>query len=174
MWSRITSRLMDAIANSVSRLTGRDEFETKIEQWKSDIFALPADEAQRRAEALLKDPEKFTCIQAPADREDVLLSLPPLLRHLFETYESIEGRSAETELRRKQIEWSQLAREYLKVGIDTAHTELAVKPPDETLFVFSDEFPAGDRLVETYPSIYHYLLFIDRLTSGIEGANSVE
>jgi len=149
------------LARWVSSGEDRESIEA-TKELERKVFAVPLEEAKREVAGYLADPEKF--IVEPAQTDLVLPSsvdaLPALITEFFGTYDSVEETEGFVRLSRGEIERSQLDGQLIKIGIAAAHAEVVVKAGAEDVYVTDGlESKTGDGSIETYPTIYHLLLF---------------
>lgn len=137
------------------------EVNQAYDDWENELMPLPVAEARRRATTLLANPERFRCVEAPLTDEDrcKLTSLAPLLRGFLERYSLVEAVENCQYLSR---ELNEAGGPFLALGYDQGLTQLLIKPGDEAIFMSGEttEGPEPDRLCE---SIYHCLLYLDRM-----------
>lgn len=165
--------MFESIRRAMQKLTERwatgGEFGQRMEQLRGEIRALPLEEARSAAEAALSDPTKFQRAEKHPPSSTDISELALELRSFFERYARVASRGAcIAELDRQQIRASQILDGYITIGIHVEHTELAVKPGDETIWVLADDVPSEEAVEDDFPSIYHYLLFVDRFTSAVD------
>jgi len=51
---------------------------------------------------------------------------------------------------------------YLRVGQDSEHAHLAVRPGDEVLYVVADDEPPERAPSQSFPTLYHWVLWLHR------------
>jgi hypothetical protein len=161
MWSRLTAWW--------SKLWEDDEqfhvLECRLElALANEINPLPVSGAGRRAEALLADPAKFQCIVASEGSDPRLEPVAPGLQHFFTQYEGVEDQVYGSRVGRGEVSVSQMDSHMLRIGLSTAQGELVVRPGEETIYELAYGEP-GTPPVRTFTSIYHYLLYVDRMSS---------
>jgi hypothetical protein len=133
-----------------------------ISELENEINPLPIDEAVRRTEALLRDRSKVECWEEPpTEAERVRLApLAPGLRAFFERYSGVESVRGGTQIVRMMIEPSESGPPNIRIGLDDDHSDIGVKPGEETIYAFG----------ATFPSIYHFLLYNDREEAFIQSS----
>jgi hypothetical protein len=145
------------------------EFLQKIEQLKGEIRELSLEEAKAAAEAALSNPARFDRVEAHTPSSANMSELAPELRSFFERYARVASQGAFiAELDSQQIRPSAILSGYIAIGIHVEHTELAIKPGEEGIWVLADDVPSEEALEDFFPSVYHYLLFVDRFTIATE------
>jgi hypothetical protein len=144
-------------------LTEQVERETNeaFDDWEDNLMPLPVEEARRRATALLGNPDRFRCEEAPLTDEDrrKLASLAPLLREFLERYSRVRAVEDCQQVSRELKVWD---GQFLALGGDVGFAQLLVKPGDEAIYEVAEwtEGPEPDHVCD---SIYHYLLYVDRM-----------
>jgi len=144
-----------------------EQFEREVNQayddWDNELASLPVEEARRRAAALLANPDRFRCEEAPLTDEDrrKLAPLPPLLREFLERYSMVEA-VEDTQYLSRELKGTNSP--FLVLGSDPGFTQLLIKPGDEAIYEWGEatEGPEPDRLCD---SIYHCLLYFDRMNA---------
>ena len=48
------------------------------------------------------------------------------------------------------------------LGQDSEHTHLVAKPNEDTLYIVADDVPKAKQIEDQFPSIYHYIVFMNR------------
>jgi len=157
-----------AFHNIVQSRTAASEFTQKIDQLQSGIRALPLEQARSAAEAALADSTRFH-VEASLPDGTELSELAPDLRAFFERYARVASLGAFiSELGHHTIRPSCVLNGYIAIGTHVEHTELAARPGDETIWVLAEDVPPEDAVEESFPSIYHYLLFVDQFTRAVD------
>jgi hypothetical protein len=132
-----------------------------------EVRQIPLDEAVKQAELLLSDPARFQCSESPLARDGAAASgLPRTARTFFERYDRVASLFSGTELARDEIGPSTVAPGFTRVGNETEHTEVAVKTGEDTVYILADDVPTEIVIESTYPTLYHYIIAIDRLWVG--------
>lgn len=119
--------------------------------------ALSQTEAEVRALNLLSDPRLYRIVENPI-RGDSLASLGPGLQKFFSRFETVREIKGETSLDRNQIGTSNLCEGFLRIGTDMEHTEIVVRPNEDTIYVIDGTEPEEVPLEEGFPTIYHYIV----------------
>src|SRR4051812_32069755 len=137
------------------------DLDQAYEDWENRLMPLPVEEARRRAEALLDNPGRFRYEETPPTDEDrrKLASLAPFLREFLERYSLVKAVEDNQYLSR-DLEGA--GGPFLALGHDLGFDQLLVKPREEAIYHCGEgrKGPEPDRLCD---SIYHYLLYVDRM-----------
>jgi hypothetical protein len=168
MWERLGDILLAPLVRLMDRWTRpeRERIEREIEEVKNQVFALPVEEARRLALTILADPDKSSCEEAMSAEDWRLEPLAPLIRELFARYQNFDVPAGD--FSRDLIKACEAAPGLITIGSDAfGHDEIAVKPGEETIYEVSLEQAPEENLRNlgeaSYPTIYHYILFHDRL-----------
>lgn len=150
------------IAAAISDHRHRDEmrrdgkaFEKMVEAVKS----IPPAEAKARAEAMFSQPSGFSR-SAPSDKTPIP-NLSPGLQEFFALHGEVTAEMGEVVISRQDIQPYEHDRSFIRLGQDGEHTHLAAKPGEDAVYVLADDVPKGKQVEDEFPSIYHYLLFVD-------------
>ena len=148
-------------------MTAEDEsFTARYHRQYQEIVALPYEEAQRRAELLLIDPQRFLCLPAPPPLDDSLAHLASGLQSLFSRFEGIQVVDRESRLSRDSIapfgwDWKEgpwRKHQFWQIGTAHEHAVILVKPHLEGVYD-TDGLDTDEEMKEPdFPSVYHWLL----------------
>ena len=151
------------IVAAISDYRNRDErkqdgeaFERMVEAVKS----IPLADAKDRADALFSQSTGFSR-SAPTDTTPIP-SLSPGLQEFFALYGEITAEGGEVVISRQDIQPYEHDRAFIWLGRDGVHTQLTAKPGEDAVYVLADDVPKAQQVEDHFPSIYHYLLFVDR------------
>lgn len=150
------------IADAISDHRHRDEMQRDAEAFGKMVEAvksIPLDEAKDRAEALFGQPCGFSR-SAPTDKTPIP-SLSPGLQEFFASHGEITAEGGEVAIGRQDIQPYGHDKSFIRLGQDGEHTHLAAKPGNDAVYVLADDVPKGKQVEDEFPSIYHYLLFVD-------------
>ena len=129
----------------------------EVERQLAAARTLSQTEAEVRALNLLSDPKLYRIVEKPI-RGDSLASLGPGLQKFFSRFETVREIKGETSLDRNQIGTSNLSEGFLRIGTDMEHTEIVVRPNEDTIYVIDGTEPEEVPLEEGFPTIYHYIV----------------
>ena len=132
------------------------------EELEHEINPLPVGEEKRRCEALLADPAKFGCDEAPPGVESWLEPLALLLREFFNRYAWVEDSKGGCRFVRAEIGESSDDSECYAIGRNAHQDDLWVRSGEEVVY---ELFPGEEEPIGRYTTIYHYLLYSDRENS---------
>ncbi|MBI3947264.1 MAG: hypothetical protein HY321_15165 [Armatimonadetes bacterium] len=138
---------------------------------ESRVLGLTPEEARRQAEALLADPSRFECeLGSPGpEARSLIAPLGPGLRSFLETRVRIRSAGAAVAVGSAFVRRSRALPEFVTIGCPgPEHTELAARPGEETVYVLVDDVPPDDRQEETFPTIYHCILYEEGLREALE------
>lgn len=120
------------------------------------VLSLSLDEARRRADGLLRDPETFELTPLAADLPDWLIGTS---RDAFLTYGNMRGRKTEMAFSTDVMEDSlALPGHFLCIGADWEFTEIAVRPGLDRVFSIYVCETLEQALKNEYPSLFHYIV----------------
>jgi hypothetical protein len=150
------------LVKRVSSGEDREAIEARNDALERQVFAVPLEDAKKEVAACLADPKKF--IVEPAQTGLVLPpsvdALPPLVSEFFAAYDSVEETETFVWLSRGNIARSEIDGQLIRIGLAADHAEVVVKAGAEDVYVTDGtEAETGDGSIETYPTIYHFLLF---------------
>ena len=126
------------------------------------IEGLSADEAVNRVESLLADPEKYSVTRAVRTSAQVageIGALGALTRRFFGTYQTVVGRYSDVSIVRDEVARSPLGGDLTTLGHTTADSEIVARPDDDRVFVVDGTESEEQFFQDSYPSIYHYILW---------------
>lgn len=142
-----------------------------LDEVRDSVAHLTADAAQELALTLLRNREAYECTQAECDPPR-LPELPSKLTELLRTYRTIGAVSSSAVLGHEHVGASGVLEGFLRCGWDTAHTEIAFRPGEDTVYVLADDVPASDCKENELPSIFHYLIYKDRVQAGLRSRHA--
>ena len=139
------------------------------EKWKSEyvqaqqvVLKLSLEEAAKRSEYLMADPQRFVVEKARPDVVPRRTELAPELVALFSKYESIRTASGEFQVAWNLIGDSDFRPGFLRIGADYDHTEVAVKPGVETIYEIDGSGSSVEAETVSFPSIFHLIIVRSR------------
>ena len=143
------------------RACGRDaeRFAHALAAYEQELAALSGPDARVAAESVLAKPRFIRVVRwsaPPTPRRE----LAPALRAFFGSVQRVEG--GEQELDAAEIERLEWAPGYLRLGTDSEHTHLAIRPGDEAIYVLADDVPSADRVESVFATVYHWVLWLER------------
>jgi hypothetical protein len=149
------------LARWVSSGEDRESIESR-RALERQVFDVPLEDAKKEVAGYLADPAKFMI--EPAQTGLVLPptvdALPPLVSEFFAAYDSVEETEGFVWLSRRNIARSEIDGQLIRIGLDAERAEIVVKPGAEDVYVTDGtEARTGDGSIESYPTIYHFLLF---------------
>jgi hypothetical protein len=144
---------------------------TQFDPLRKAVFALPLEEAKRRALEIMSDPKRFQSEPAAADevsrRTIELDRLAPEVRHVLSRFSKAQPVNADLSIGLKHLSQALSDGELVRVGKDT-EAEVAVRPGREQVLIMAPDTTSPDD-ADSYPSVYHYVLFNDALLSNEVG-----
>ena len=160
-------------------MAAQDEaFTAQYRRQYREIIALPYEEARRRAELLLADPQRLLCVPAHAPLDAGVVPLASGLQSLFSRFESIQVIDSESLLSRELIapfgwDWKEgpwRRHQFWQIGAAHEHAVILVRPHLEGVYD-TDGMDEGEDMEEPdFPSAYHWLLMAaSRVTSFTPG-----
>lgn len=121
------------------------------------------DEAKTQALAILSDSSKFRCVEEPIAHDDGLLEMLGVeLSVFFKKYREVRMIYGDMVLDRDGIGPSEIDQQFLSIGRDTEHAELAVRKGSDVVLEIDESSRDGTPLAE-YQSVYHLILERDHL-----------
>lgn len=126
-------------------------------QAKREVFALSHEEAAKRAEQLMADPQKFVVENARSNAMPLRKELPAELVAFLAKYESVRTVDGEFNVAWKLIGKSDFRPGFLRIGTDFDYTEVVVKPGVETIYEI-DGGESGESEMTSFPSIFHLIV----------------
>jgi len=126
------------------------------------VFAVPLDDAKNEVARYLSDPAKFIVERAQTGLvlPPSVDTLPPLVGEFFAAYDSVQETEGFVWLSRANIARSEIDGQLIRIGLDAEHAEVVVKAGAEDVYVTDGtEAKTGDGSIESYLTIYHFLLF---------------
>jgi hypothetical protein len=151
------------IAAAISDYRNRDQMAKEAEAFGKmvgDVKSIPLPKARAEAEALFSQPSGFTRA-APADATPIP-GLSAELQEFFALHGDVTAEEGEVSISRLEIAPYEHDKSFLRLGQDGEHTHLAAKPGESAVYVIADDVPRAKQVEESFPSIHHYLLFVDR------------
>jgi hypothetical protein len=151
------------IAAAISDHRNRDQMAKDAEAFDrmvESVKSIPLAEAKAEAEALFGRPSGFSRA-APTDTTPIP-GLSNDLQAFFARHGEVTAEEGEVSISRGDIEPYGHDESFLRLGQDGEHTHLAAKPNESAVYVVADDVPKAKQVEEQFPSIYHYLLFVDR------------
>ncbi len=137
----------------------RREADRNYQRWREETLSLPVEEAMRRAEPMLSDPDYFEFIPAEAHDAKVAQRFGPALQSLFLRYAVIRYDWENTHVSCRAVTPCDWDNRYLKIGSDMGRKDLLVLPDDDMVHVVSTRASHPQELNRTtYRSIYHWFL----------------
>lgn len=158
MWSFL--KILDRLNKGAS---------SRFEPIRNTILALSVEEAKRQAVQILANPNRFRSERAsPEERSrhaSALQQLAPEVRELVGGLSDAQPVNGDMVLGLKYLCPAFSDPDLIRIGKDI-EAEVAVRPSDEQVLIIG---PDGKSLesAESFPSIYHYILFNDALLQGV-------
>ena len=134
------------------------------ERWEERhrvICAYSVDEARQRALRILADIDKYTIVRAQSAWVSPPVPLGPLTAEFFDWFESVSAVYADEGLGREHVRPSEIYPDLICIGYALEHAEILTPPGSDTIYV--DDGSEEDRTDESYPSVYHCIVFLDDL-----------
>lgn len=150
------------IVAAVSDRRNRDQMRRDagaFEKMVAVVKSIPMPEAKARAEALFGQSKGFT-LSAPSDKTPIP-SLSPSIQEFFASHGEVTAEGGEVVISRQDIQPYEHERSFIWLGRDGEHTHLVTKPGEDAVYVLADDVPKARQVEDEFPSIYHYLLFVD-------------
>lgn len=151
------------VVAAVSDYRNRDQSAKDAESFRrmvESVNAIPLAEARVEAEALLQNGSGFRYSTLPAGKPAPGLSDD--LQEFFAKHGEISVEEGEVWICGSEVKAYEYDKAFLRLGQDGEHTHVAVKANQPAVFVVADDVPRAEAVEEEFPSIYHYLLFVDR------------
>ncbi len=159
-WFKVLAANADA--EIAANIVDMERYGERIEA----VVALPMEEARRRAELLLADPDVFASVESPASQLPDVLA--PALRGLFSRFESVTAVQDEAFLSRNLVapfgwEWEDgpwRRHQFWQIGWESGHVYTLVKPYEEGVYNIEELEDDDDVSEPDFPSVYHWLLAV--------------
>ena len=148
-------------------MAAQDEaFTTEYNRQYQEIIALPYEEARRRVELLLADPQRFICVPALSPLDAGIGPLASGLQSLFSCFESIQVADSESLLSRELIapfgwDWKEgpwRKHQFWQIGTAHEHAVILVRPHMEGVYDTDGVDEREDMEEPDFPSVCHWLL----------------
>ena len=149
--------VFDKVVQLIHRSASSGEVRRKYVQARQDIFGLSREEAAKRSEQLMADPQKFVVEKAQDNAVPLRKELAAELVAFFSKYESVRTTGGEFNVTWKLIGDSDFRPGFLRIGTDFDHTELVVKPRVETIYEI-DGSESSETEMTSFPSIFHLII----------------
>lgn len=136
-----------------------------------EVLSLSREEARHQANALLANPLRFEreAGKPTPEARALTATLHPSIRRFLETHFVAKSVRCGLVLGSRFVKMSQALPEFITIGyLGLPQTELAVKPGEEMVYVLAHNAPPDDRQEATFPSIYHCILYEERLQEAFE------
>jgi hypothetical protein len=152
--------VFDKVTRLIRRAAAPGEAGRQYIQAKKEVFALSHEEAGKRTEQLLADPQKFIVERARSNAVPLRAQLAGELVAFFEKYESVREKNGEFHVSWKLIGESDFRPGFLKIGTDSDSTEIVVKPGMETVYEI-DGSESSEAEMTQFPGIFHLIILRD-------------
>jgi hypothetical protein len=142
------------------RATSPRQVQRRVDAIAERIAPLSSEEARTAVEKLFLSGSLFRCLRVPPSPEeaDIVAALHGSARELFWEYRSVETNSIR--LHRGDIRPYPRGVGLIAIGEDLEHAIVVVEQTTGSLAVIEDDGEPNPDLSDSYPSIWHYLLFI--------------
>jgi hypothetical protein len=142
------------------RSTSPRQVQLRVDAIAQRIASLSLEEARRAVEELLLKGSLFRCVRVPPSPEEAELvaEIHGSARELFLEYKSVETNSIQ--LHRGDIRPYPRGTGLTAIGTDLEHAIVVVEQTTGTVAVIEDDQEPNPDLSDSYPSIWHYLLFV--------------
>jgi hypothetical protein len=144
-----------------ARSLDAERYAQALAAYEEELAALSAPDAHMAAERVLAKPRFIRVVRwgaLPTRRPE----FAPALRAFFERIQRVEVPRGEQRADVAEIEPLEWAPGYLRLGTDSEHTHLAIRPGDEAIYVLADDVPSADRVESVFATIYHWVLWLER------------
>ncbi|MGV3723270.1 MAG: hypothetical protein ACO1SX_20410 [Actinomycetota bacterium] len=146
---------------------GPSPFARKMDGTRAEVLALDTGQARDLLEKAMADETRYRVTPGRPPDPECLDQLPELVQELFRRCERIASVQVSSELDRTEVRPSSTLPGYTVIGIDTEHTEIAVRGRDETIHIIETDIEPSRQEGERFPTIYHYLAFITLLYADV-------
>ena len=90
------------------------------------------------------------------------VELAPELRAVVVSVRRIEAPSGEPYIDARELAPYEWAPEYWRLGTDSEHAIVLVRPAQETMYIFDETEPVDPDRAQRFPSVHHWLLWLHR------------
>ncbi len=134
------------------------DFDERLENIDREIAGLSIEEAKKSAELFLANLK--SCIVKKSSTSYISSNLVPILRDFFSEVE--EFQAGDEWLLRTELGPYEHDPTFIRLGQDGEHTHLCSKPGQDTVYIVADDVPKEQQIENSYPSVYHWLLSIQK------------
>jgi hypothetical protein len=149
------------ITRLLNWLVRGDRERAEIREEIAAIESLPENDAREQAMALLSDPARFECIEAP--EELPLSGLPVAVLDVFRKYSSIHDVAGDLRLQWSLVAPSEYFTGFVRIGeseLGGVESEICVRPGSERVYDLDGSAEDSTKIErEAFPTIYHFILY---------------
>ena len=155
------------ILAGISDYKNRDQMKKEVDcfqQMCEAVKAIPLNDAKEEVKFLFLQPEAFK-LASPSDTTPIS-NLSNELQDFFAVYGEITAKDDEAIICRKEIQPYKRDKSFIWLGQDGEHTHLVAKPNEDAVYIVADDVPKAQQIEDQFPSIFHYIVFVNRRSQG--------
>ena len=139
-----------------------ERYVEEILAYEKSLRTLGPAEAKSSAGQVLATSQYLRVTKAEGASSEHVASLGRTYQEFFGQYGRVECSDGESYVDVAEIQLCPWATEYIRLGSNDEHTHVMARPDDDVVYVVADDVDAETMLESQFPTIFHWLLAMQR------------